>query len=32
MLTFDEDRCQVRTPGIPQFLATLRNLVIGLLR
>ena len=31
-VTFDEDRCQVRTPGIPQFLATLRNLVIGLLR
>jgi predicted transposase YbfD/YdcC len=31
-VTFDEDRCQVRTPNIPQVLATLRNLVIGLLR
>jgi hypothetical protein len=31
-VTFDEDRCQVRTPNIPQVLATLRNLVVGLLR
>ncbi len=31
-VTFDEDRCQVRTPNIPQVLATVRNLVIGLLR
>ncbi len=31
-VTFDEDRCQVRTAGIPQLLATLRNLVIGVLR
>lgn len=31
-VTFDEDRCQVRTPNVPQVLATLRNLVIALLR
>jgi hypothetical protein len=31
-VTFDEDRCQVRTPGIPQLLAALRCVVIGLLR
>ncbi len=31
-VTFDEDRCQVRTPNVPQVLATLRNVVIGLLR
>jgi predicted transposase YbfD/YdcC len=29
---FDEDRCQVRTGGAPQVLATLRNLAISLLR
>lgn len=31
-VTFDEDRCQVRTANVPQVLATLRNLVVGLLR
>jgi len=30
--TFDEDRCTVRTGAAPQLLATLRNLVISLLR
>lgn len=30
--SFDEDRCQVRTGGAPQALATLRNLAISLLR
>jgi len=31
-VTFDEDRSQVRTGGGPQVMATLRNLVISLLR
>lgn len=31
-LTFDEDRCQVRTGGAPQVLATLRNIAISVLR
>lgn len=31
-VSFDEDRCQVRTGHAPQNLATLRNLVIGLIR
>jgi hypothetical protein len=31
-VTFDEDRCQVRTGSAPQVLAALRNTVIGLLR
>lgn len=31
-VTFDEDRCQVRTGAAPQVMAALRNLVIGLLR
>lgn len=31
-VTFDEDRSQVRTGSIPQVLAALRNLVIGLMR
>lgn len=31
-VTFDEDRCQVRTGGGPQGLAALRNTVIGVLR
>jgi hypothetical protein len=31
-VTFDDDRCQVRTPNIPHILAALRNLVTGLLR
>ena len=31
-VTFDEDRCQVRTRSAPQVMAALRNLVIGLLR
>lgn len=30
--TFDEDRCQVRTGGAPQVLATLRNTAISILR
>jgi hypothetical protein len=31
-VTFDEDRCQIRTGAAPQVVAALRNLVIGLLR
>lgn len=31
-VTFDEDRCQVRTGSAPQVLAALRNTVLGLLR
>lgn len=31
-VSFDEDRCQVRTGHAPRNLATLRNLVIGLIR
>lgn len=31
-VTFDEDRSQVRTGGAPQVMATLRNVVISLLR
>ena len=31
-VTFDEDRCQVRSGSAPQVLAALRNTVIGLLR
>ena len=31
-VTFDEDRCQVRSGAAPQALAACRNLVIGLLR
>lgn len=31
-VTFDEDRCQVRTGAAPQILAAFRNLIIGLLR
>jgi predicted transposase YbfD/YdcC len=31
-VTFDEDRCQVRTGAGPQVLAALRNTVIGVLR
>lgn len=31
-VTFDEDRCQVRTGAAPQVMAALRNTVIGLLR
>jgi len=31
-VTFDEDRCQVRTGAAPQVMAALRNVVIGLLR
>ena len=31
-VTFDEDRSQVRTGSIPQVMAALRNLAIGLLR
>lgn len=31
-VTFDEDRCQVRTGGAPQVLATLRNLAMSILR
>jgi predicted transposase YbfD/YdcC len=30
--TFDEDRCQVRTGGAPQVLATLRNVAISVFR
>lgn len=30
-VTFDEDRCQVRSGSTPQVLAALRNLVIGIL-
>ena len=31
-MTFDEDRCQVRTSNGPQVMAALRNLVITALR
>ena len=31
-VTFDEDRCQIRTGAAPQVMAALRNLVIGMLR
>lgn len=31
-VTFDEDRCQIRSGNAPQVMAALRNLVIGLLR
>jgi hypothetical protein len=31
-VTFDEDRCQIRTESAPQVMAALRNLVIGLFR
>jgi hypothetical protein len=31
-VTFDEDRCQVRSGAAPQVMAALRNTVIGLLR
>lgn len=31
-VTFDEDRCQVRTGSGPRVMATLRNLAIGVLR
>lgn len=31
-VTFDEDRCQVRTGAAPQALAALRNLTISLMR
>ena len=31
-VTFDEDRCQVRTESAPQVLSAMRNTVIGLLR
>jgi predicted transposase YbfD/YdcC len=31
-VTFDEDRCQVRSGAAPQVMAALRNLVIGLFR
>ena len=31
-VTFDEDRCQVRTGSAPQVMAALRNTVIGLFR
>ena len=31
-VTFDEDRCQVRTGAAPQVMAALRNTVIGLFR
>jgi hypothetical protein len=31
-VTFDEDRSQVRTGSSPRLMATIRNLVIGLLR
>jgi predicted transposase YbfD/YdcC len=31
-VTFDEDRCQIRTGSAPQAMAALRNVVIGLLR
>jgi hypothetical protein len=31
-VTFDEDRCQVRSGSAPQVMAALRNTVIGLLR
>jgi hypothetical protein len=31
-VTFDEDRSQVRTGAIPEVMAALRNMTIGLLR
>ena len=31
-VTFDEDRCQVRTKAAPQVMAAVRNITIGLLR
>jgi len=31
-VTFDEDRCQIRTGAAPQAMAALRNLVIGVFR
>lgn len=31
-VTFDEDRCQIRSGAAPQVMAAFRNLVIGLLR
>jgi predicted transposase YbfD/YdcC len=31
-VTFDEDRCQIRTGAAPQVMAALRNLIIGLFR
>lgn len=31
-VTFDEDRCQVRSGAAPQVMAALRNITIGLLR
>ena len=31
-VTFDEDRCQIRSGSAPQVLAALRNLVISLVR
>lgn len=31
-VTFDEDRCQVRSGAAPQVMSALRNLVIGVLR
>lgn len=31
-VTFDEDRCQVRTGAAPQIMAAMRNLTISLLR
>ena len=31
-VTFDEDRCQIRTGAAPQVMAALRNVVIGLFR
>jgi hypothetical protein len=31
-VTFDEDRSQIRTKNAPRAMATLRNLVISLLR
>jgi len=31
-VTFDEDRCQIRTGAAPQVMAALRNTVIGLFR
>ena len=31
-VTFDEDRCQIRSEAAPQVMTALRNLVIGLFR
>ena len=31
-VTFDEDRCQIRTGSAPQVMAALRNMTISLLR